>query len=209
MADNAAQKMIYGHYTMYSKTIVLHPEMLILGHNAYCDGYISGGGVLAWDPLNDDHESEFKDGILNRDLFVTLLPMNYTRGERAALAWRSFTGQMPSSLNVAEEVNRAVFYPGCHAVAAHWGMSAEAGQYGPNKTYRALVDDYSERQTNVICMQAFQLKWDANKGDYLSVVLDKGHWGDRVYAGMRQVIDGQAHTFEIPFYHDLKTMRLA
>lgn len=57
LADNVAQKIHYGHFTMYAKTVVLRHDMIVRADNVLCLGYNGGNSTRVWDPLSPAHVS--------------------------------------------------------------------------------------------------------------------------------------------------------
>lgn len=191
MGDNVAQKLIFGNFSMYNKTWVKSPEMVALMHNVYCSGYVGGAGSSVWDPLNENHMSDYTDSRMECDAFVTMGPMCDTMSSQQNTSWRSITGVCPSSLCAKSEVNDMLYYPGCKAISNFWHWMTNAKEYGrgAGQEYR-MVTDTLERKQNVLCFQEAQFKWDLSKGAYTKVVLDKGHWGSDIDTGLRAVMDG-------------------
>jgi hypothetical protein len=201
--------MIYGHFTMYSKTIVLQPGMIAMYRNIYCAGYDSGAGVAVWDPLNQAHVRANSDAAVVCDMYVTLVPMCATTSDTQT--WRSCTGECPMSLQATNEVSRAMWYEGCTAVSEQWGWKTSGKLYGTQAVTGAGSYDESGvpgHQQNVICMQQFQMRYDPIARDYTKVTIDAGHWGPQVYEGMKKVINGHAGVFEHAWYSKTKSIGL-
>lgn len=200
--STAAQKTIYGHYTMYNKTVILRPEQVVLMHNVYCSGYVGGWGVSVWDPLDDYHSDQYSDSHLEHDCFITLGPMYHTTSGDQETSWRSLTGVVPDSLHAREDVHEMMKYPGCKAIANHWHWLTNAKDYGQgqNVEYKIAVDP-TERKQNVLCFQAAQMKWNMHDGDFTKVVTDEGHWGQDIDKGIRNVLDGTSPMIKKAFYN--------
>lgn len=200
-ADNVAQKMIYGHFTLYFKTIIMFPERIVIAENVYCNEYVQGNGTEVWNPFDETHMSEYTSGNLICDVFVTVQFMKDTGSVRST--WRSITGQMPRSMSVDASVDNLVFFPGCAAFTEYWSISPN----GPDRErYRA--DGSNDSKSNVICMQELQLRYDPSERKYSSVTRDSGHFGPNVYAGCGDVRSGGECKFEVPFYSQIKSMSL-
>lgn len=199
--------MIFGHFTMYNKTVVFYPEKITIGQNVFCESYIGGNGVGVWNPNNEYELESYKSGELIRDMFVTQGPMN-----KAATAtyWLSMTGFMPTSLNTTNEVGEMVWYEGCSAYSNFWNWRTDARtDYGIQSQFRPTSE--SERKSNVICMQEVQIKWDPanHRWDLENAVVDAGHWGEYVYPGCGKVRAGLKATFEHPNYMPTKSIGMA
>lgn len=145
-------------------------------------------------------------------MFVTLHSMRQTC-DRPPLSFRSITGRMPSSMNATDDVNSDMWYPGCEAVAARWTMTSD----GMDMTARSKrlynpehdVDLAGVRKSNVICMQALQIRRDPLDKSNLQVTESQGHWGKHVGQGMIRVLNGQQSTFDVPYYSQTRTTKLA
>lgn len=219
---------------LYSKTIVFNPSFIILSHNLvssrrilpgfavaasltrlnlcvfqYCRGYVRGAGVQVWDPLNARHMNNATDALQTCDMYVTLVPMRSTTDD--AQQWRSLTGVAPLSLSAAASVNEVMWYPGCAALRDYWNWDESALQYGAERDaakYDAVSSGEQRLRQNVICMQEFQMRYNPSSKLYDRVTINAGHWGDAVYEGMKQVINGTKHVFERPYYASTKSFGL-
>lgn len=205
MADNAAQKMIYGHFTIMFKTIVTNPAMIVVAENVFCNAYLGGNGVETWDPLSEDHVQSFGSGNLICDVFVTVNLMAIA----PTTTWRSVTGTLPRALGVSEDVAEAMLYPGCDAFASFWKMSGDVIDTSATARYHALPSNIAERKFNVVCMQELQLRWDPREKRMSSLTPDAGHFGDRVYPGCGLVRKGHAQGFEVPWYATTRSITLS
>jgi hypothetical protein len=200
--------MMYGHFTLYNRTVVREPAKIIIAQNVFCDEYVGGNGVEPWDALDDSHMTAYSCNQFICDMFVTLVPQMST--DKEVYNWRSLTGRMPSSLNVSQDVADRMWYPGCTAVSSYWKFQTDVGSYGSStkKPYQAYVPRAETRKQNVICMQELQLRWDPHKRDFLDLIEDCGHWGSNVYPGCGLVRNGQKTYFDVPFYKPTKQMSL-
>lgn len=205
MAENAAQKTIYGHLTMYNKSVVFSPGMIAMEENVYCRQYLGGNGVRVADPLNPSHTSAYHSGTIPFDAFVTLTPLNaVNRHER----WRCITGSdLPTSLSAAPEVAETMAYPGAAGFAQFWQMQCSGRTYLSSQ-YRCAAD-VSDRKLNVICRQMMIMKYNPQTKANDRATLDAGHWGPQVYPGCGQVRNGRGFHLLPPTYMPTKTTSLA
>ncbi len=202
--------MIYGHFTVYNKTIVHDSAKVAIAQNVYCRAYLGGNGVRVWDPLDPTHVAAFTSGELICDMFVTSRLMRDSLDDNKRTWWRSLTGRMPSSMSVTRDVAQLVWYQGCEAFSQFWQLHTDAKDYFDD-TYRCSATNEAgnpaDRKANVICMQELQMKWSPADGKYSHIVQDKGHWGEKVYPGCGRVRAGDG-SFEIPEYLALNTTSL-
>lgn len=193
LAQNAAQKMIYGHYTTYMTTVVMYPEKIAIMQNVYCRKYIGGKGISAWNATNEHHLRDYADGNMRCDIFVSYVPMN---AAETTTNWLSMAGRMPASLGATEDVNRLMHYPGCEALARHWKWNTDARNYDADEdVYRVCIGN-DERKFNVICFQELQIRYDPLEGRYSHVVTNKGHWGEDEAPGAARVWNGNQRCFD-------------
>lgn len=207
--DNAAQKMLYGHFTVYNQTVVLNPERIFISRNIYSNDYLGGNGVGVWDPFSDYDLENFKDGDMNKSIFVTLGLM---RKAITTTPWLSFTGRMPDSMSVTQEVQDLVYYDGCNAVAQFWNYPTDSSNYGSNTAYianPAMSNSSRARKSNVICFGDYRGSYDPQTKRWSQHDLPQGHWGrDSCYPGAALVMRGKKMYFEIPDYAQTKKIEV-
>jgi hypothetical protein len=206
MADNAGQKMIFGHYTIYTKTIVKQPEKIVMARNVYCRSYDGGNDATVWDPLDPHHLKAFASKKLECSIFVTAGFMSKAVNNRSTFL--SFTGEMPSTIPCTADVANHVRYEGCSAVAKHWGYKTNGRDYRMNQPYRSEAN-MNERQYNVICMQYYQSQWSDTTRSFSRTTLNAGHWGkDAPCPGNAAVIRGTRLVFDPAEYGETRVSRL-
>ncbi len=209
LAENAAQKMLFGHFTMYNTTMVTAPEKIAIAKNVFCRRYQGGNDMNVWNPFSIAHKNDYRDGRMGTaSMFITLGLMNQSK---PYAFWLSMTGVMPSSLNVDKAVARGVAYPGANAFSSHWGFGADNGDglVQSTRNQYSCTPNQLERKFNVICMQEVQINiYNSMDPSKPIVYMDKGHWGDRVYEGCSAVREGRKMHLDIPSYHDIKAFTL-
>lgn len=198
--------MIYGHFTLYFKTVIYHEENLLLVEDVVCLGYVGGNGVQAWDPLNDTDVQNYAEGKIEKDIFVTYSAMSQASHARGLTTWRSITGVMPASLSASFEVNELMRYPGAVKFGEFWGFHSDARDYG--QTAFQVGSDVSARRSNVICMQAAQRKYQPHTKTWSLHIRSSEHWGDKVYAGVGKVRDGTELRLEMPKTSEISSISL-
>jgi len=198
-SQNAAQKMVFGHYSVYFKTIVTEPKMIHIFDNAFIQKYIGGHGVQAWNPLNESHKQHYKDGRLDRDIFVTMQPMNRWCTPSFFLP---FTGRLPTGDTVDVEFAKQMYYPACEAITTTWAVPMNGRAYGGEDG-----QSVHNPKSNQMCMQELQIRYDSKSKQITHVIRDQGHLGD-VYAGHLKVINKAVSHFQVPDYVQEKRMSL-
>lgn len=210
MSDNTAQKLIFAHFTVYFKTIVLQPASICIMRNVYTSEYVGGNGIAAWNPLDEEHVRCYAENDLICDMFVVPLLMSRANGDLDGATpcnWQPVTGYMPQALNADVSVQRMVYFEGCDAFTHHWGMMGDIKSFNPAEKYNCSTDP-AERKFNTICMQELQIRIDPNTLAWNDVTEDKGHWGDNVMPGMGAVISGHKAIFDEADYKRNKIMQL-
>jgi hypothetical protein len=198
MAGNAAQKMIFGHFTLYFKTIVFNPECIVIMRDIYSNAYIGGNGRRSWDPLSQAHTEAYASGDMGvASIFWTFAPMN-----RASCHWwQTITGEMPEHMPCSPDVRATMRWEGCEAWSEFWGYKTNGSSSHSPLTAYSSVNNPNDRKHNVICIQDFQQKYDPSTGTYSKTVLNKGHWGEHsCYPGAAKVMRGVAKYFDVPSY---------
>jgi hypothetical protein len=205
-SDNAGQKMVFGHYTIYTKTIVKDPQRIVIMRNIFCNKYMGGNDATIWDPLDPDHLRAFASKKMEQSIFVTAGLMSKAENNRSIFL--SFTGEMPSTIPCSAEVANHVRYEGCSAVAKHWGYNTNGFSYRSNDPYRCAAN-INERAYNVICMQYYQAQWSDETNSFSRTTLNTGHWGkDAPCPGNAAVLRGARLVFDPPEYSQTRVNRL-
>ncbi len=209
LAENAAQKMLFGHFTMYNTTFITAPEKIVIAKNVFSKGYRGGNDMNIWNPLSMAHGAAYRNGQMEvASMFITLGLMNQCT---PYASWLSMSGVMPASLNVDNSVAKGVAYPGCAGFSSFWGVRAggEDGLVQTSRNKYSTAPNQLERKFNVICMQEVQLDiYNAANPNKPIVHMDKGHWGPNVYSGCSAVREGRKMHFDTPEYFDIKAFTL-
>jgi len=197
---DAGPKLIYGHYTVHFKPLVLKPERIIVIPDVHVSKYLGGNGLAINDPLNEDHKRAWAEGR-GADIFVTAHPQ--TDHNKLSHSWCSITGKLPSHIPHDQDVARMLHYPGCDDFARYWGFNGETGSNdGPYNPNTSLLD----LNQNVMCFQDFQIVWSptgggADVGTFSKYILSEGHFGKYAcYAGSADVTSGIKPVFSMPAY---------
>ncbi|KAK3259148.1 hypothetical protein CYMTET_31808 [Cymbomonas tetramitiformis] len=191
LSDNVIQKMHYGNFTIYEKSIVYRPTNVHLAEDIFCANYISGGGSEFF--CNRDRR---EDAHVNDDRAPSLYPCLIGFDERIKDNPISVTG---------------TFEP--HTCL----QSAREPHYSTAETYREIYEffpmnapsgdlPYFETSTrgNTMCFQGHQASYNHNTGHLDRVCLNTGHWGERVYPGCGKVRRGLSKYLEPVSYNNMR-----
>jgi hypothetical protein len=209
IAQNAAQKMMFGHLTVYMTTVVQATDKIAMAKNVFCRRYIGGNSTEVWEPHTGRHQEAFRTGNLDcASMFITLGLMNKCT---PYAQWLSISGVMPPSLNVDQAVAKGVWYPGCKAVSNYWMLRADGGDgmIPITRSQYSTAPNASERRFNVVCMQEAQIDiYDASNPNKRIAIQDCGHWGSWVHDGCGKVRAGQKMHLDPPSYLDTNVYTL-
>lgn len=160
--------MIYGHFTMYFKTVVMNNAMITIDRDIYCTRAVGGSGRASWDPNNPTHTAAYKNHQLSTaSCFWTFAPQ-----DRADCHWwQSLTGALPASMPGDNNVADRLKWPGASGFAAHWNYSTGGSDHSVNMPFKWRTDR-NDRKHNVICVQDFQMKYDPMEKRYSDVVIN-------------------------------------
>lgn len=174
LSDNAATKMHYGHFTYYAKSQVLKSNKIIHGRNVVCRDYLGGNGHRAWDASNPDDREDYQGGNLTNDIFFVPVLMNH----QVDTNHMDITGVYHPDIAANEEVNRATHYDAAAIYRQYWGWRNNIVSLTDKK-----YSNVHKARDNTICFQEHQHLYNHGSGKFDLTIIDKGHWGDRVYPG--------------------------
>jgi hypothetical protein len=172
LADDAARKIHYGHFTMYNKTVIWSRQHLIVIRNVFCKDYLGGNGTRVWDPLDPLDVDNYHQNELTRDMFVLPIPISCHTNSRHM----DITGQYHPSLSPSKELNEETNLFRMDIFVRHWGWN----QHQRDPTVKFFWADVSPRM-NTICFQAHQGVWNQASKNWDNIITEKGHWGQNVY----------------------------
>ena len=73
----------------------------------------------------------------------------------------------------------------------------------------APYEDYAPPTSNTICFQGHQFICDPQTAKLTRPIINRGHWGDRVYPGCKKVRNNEQAQFDIPDYLAVRRSILA
>ena len=201
LADDAARKIHYGHFTMYNKTVIWSRQHIVHGRNIFCKEYHGGNGTAVWDPLDPTDVEEYQFNELIRDIFWLPKPIGFHTNSKHM----DITGSYHKDLSPTKQANEETNLPGIGIFAKHWGWSRQQR----NPLNCSFWSDASPKM-NTICFQAHQGVWNPKTMYPDRVITEKGHWGQNVYPTCgRTRKGGQGHkTFLHCNYAGTSTMQI-
>ncbi len=208
LGSDAPRDLIYGQYTLYHKTLILHKKRVIVVHDILPAGYNGGNGISAWHPLDFDNDfDDYQAGVMTHSYFVAAVPINWTPGD---LWYMDLTGEHDKSIQTTGNTrNGELHYPSADIYTKWWGWSA-AQLTVLNRSY--FAEEYNSPLYNTMLFQNMTFYYvhetSSKHGSFSGTFLERGHWGDRVYASSGRVRRGKALRFERPDYLGTKTVTL-
>jgi hypothetical protein len=195
LGDNVAQKMHYGNFTMYLKSIIYKPDNVVLAENIYANGYVGGNDVKFY--TEKEGRSYEVATAKKGSMYACLVPAAAGRSEYELPNPLDSTGAF--STNNPQLANMNGSRSGYHyATAAYY-----AKKYGFNNDSsasstpdsRGYVHDVVD-QYNTVCFQGHQSLFNPNNSNFDLVIENTGHWGNRIYPGCGKVRRGFMKTLE-------------
>ncbi|KAK3255174.1 hypothetical protein CYMTET_35647 [Cymbomonas tetramitiformis] len=184
LSDNVIQKMHYGNFTIYLRSVVYKPINVYLAYDIMCANYLGGGG------------SEFKtcdsdtDGMMRTDedrvpsLYACLIGFDERIKDNPLDVTGAFAAHTCLNNIKTPHYSTARAYGARHAF---YSMTPPNGD---------LPYFDSENRGNTICFQGHQASYNHNSGYIDRVTLNTGHWGERVYPGCGKVRRGLSKFLE-------------
>jgi hypothetical protein len=112
--------------------------------------------------------------MLTKDIFLVPVPM----GWKPQVNHMDITGSYHPDIGAGDEANRATFYESAAIYSQYWGW---------RNTILNLNDlSYSNIRAprdNTIVFQEHQHMFNPVSGKFDITIMDKGHWGERIYPG--------------------------
>jgi len=199
LGENVNQKTIYGNFTMYGKTVILHRELIVFARDAYCRAYIRGNGVKVYDPENMTEVAHFHRGTLRRDIFVVAVPINEPLATNEKLTL-DLTGFLHPDLGGPREgygTDETPQYSTARIYSEHWHFNTPS-----NPLSRPLYSMEEQRPiTNTLMRQDHQGMYDYVTKHYDLIISNCGAWGP-CYEGVGQARVGRTD-FKDPNYRKL------
>jgi len=204
LGDDVTRKLHIGNFTFYAKPAVLQPRNIAYAPNIYCEEYLGGNGTNYF-RYDDTDRQNLQDGIIDdRDMFCVAVPLEFKPDRR----FIDLTGRYDSKVCGGVSDESPMQYSNADLYSEYWGWSH------PSVANRPNPDDYtadSVPQYNTICVQDHQrifLHKGNGKGTFDKVIMNKGHWGPRVYPGCGRVRRGVETHLKPTKYEETSTMAI-
>lgn len=180
LADDAARKLYYGHFTMYNKTVLWSRQHIVHAYNIYCRKYIGGAGTQVWDALDSLDVEDYRIGNRSCDLFV--IPIHISG--HVNIKQFDITGNYHPALSASKAATEFTRYHGHEIISKHWGWRNQK-----NPLDAAYFQDASPNM-NTIVYQDHQVGYNPSTGKFENIISNKGHWGPSVYDGCGKTRSG-------------------
>ena len=187
LGDNVVQKLHYGNFTFYSKSVVYRQQNVYLAEDMFSTGYIGGNGTEFFTEYQD--MEDYNNGVENqrhKSIFAMLAPYSDVEYNNPVDITGRYSGDT-HALNVDERLQfaSAPFY----RKLWNWGQH---GQVAPGRSKFETPD----AAQNTVCFQGHQAMYNPQSSMFDVVIKNTGHWGDRVYPGCGKVRQGMQKVFE-------------
>jgi hypothetical protein len=193
LGDNVVQKLHYGNFTFYSKSVVYRQQNVYLAEDMFSTGYIGGNGTEWFKTMNDmeDYTSGVK--VRHKSIFAMLAPYSDVEYPNPIDITGQYSGDC-QALNVDGKLHyaSAPFYRHLW----NWGSQGTVPM-GRNKF------DTPDAVMNTVCFQGHQSMFNPGTSMFDVVIKNTGHWGDRVYPGCGKVRSGMQKTFDAVNYNNV------
>lgn len=194
LGDNVAQKMMYGHFTCYFKTVVHDTSKLVLGYNVLCTDYNGGNGHEIYNPLDRNDREAYRKGYLVKDMFVCAVPRGWKPPFNGGWAM-DITGRWSQRLTKACSLSNVDYhYPSAPIYSEIWGWQSVYSDLAYESKFKSTPDSgngasyggAASIQYNTLVLQQHQFLYNPGSGNYDFVVKEQTHWGSRIYEGVAQ-----------------------
>jgi hypothetical protein len=193
LGDNVVQKLHYGNFTFYSKSVVYRQQNVYLAEDMFSTGYIGGTGTEFFSDYQD--MEDYNNGVHTRhkSIFAMIAPYTDVEYNNPIDITGRYSGDT-AALNVDDKLHfsSAPFY----RQLWNWGSQ---GNVPPGRS-KFEAPDASQ---NTMCFQGHQSMFNPQTKMFDVVIKNTGHWGDRVYPGCGKVRQGMQKVFDPPHYNNI------
>ena len=203
LSDNVVQKMHYGNFTMYLKSIVIKQQNVYLAENMYAMGYVGGNDCRFFTSPNE--VTDYMDSGCGRSMFSCLVPYDTRASDPSNCAWAcdypnpmDITGQFQHArLATNGSSPSANHYASCDFYSNYWQWK-HTMQPDTDMPYFSTYSKW-----NTLCYQGHQAMYNPQTHQFDAVIENTGHWGNRVYPGCGRVRRGLQKLLEPVQYSTL------
>eukprot|EP00854_Cymbomonas_tetramitiformis_P009873 gene9873-11692_t len=186
LSDNVVQKMHYGNFTIYEKSIVYRPMNVHLAEDIFCANYVGGAGSQFKIAKTDGGVTDEMDAYYNK------MPSLYA----CAIGFDEQIKDNPISVTGTFEPHTCLssiktpHYSTCMAYHNFYNFHPQTAPNGDMPYFD------SASRGNTMCFQGHQASYNHNSGYLDRVTLNTGHWGERIYPGCGKVRRGLSKYLE-------------
>jgi hypothetical protein len=200
LGDNVIQKLHYGNFTFYSKSVVYRQQNVYLANNMFSTAYNGGTGSDFFETM--EHYDAYMETGGNdgrqRSIFAMLAPYSSKQYDNPI----NITGRHSGNL---EPLNSSSSRTDTHFASAnfykrYWGWTEQV----EDSPARCAFDNDDDGSPNTVCFQGHQSMFNPTNGGLFDIVIpNTGHWGPDVYAGVGKVRNGHAMVIRSAEFNNL------
>jgi hypothetical protein len=197
LADNIVQKLHYGNFTFYSKSVVYRQQQVYLANNMFSTGYMGGSGCEFFTSrIHYETYLEQGNGDMRQKSIFALLT---SYSSKLYVNPINITGRHSGNLHTLNnELND--HYASANFYRKVWGW-ADSSEDAPG---RCSFDADEDGDSNTVCFQGHQTLYNPGNGGMFDITIkNTGHWGPNVYAGVGKVRNGHQKVVESVNYPNL------
>jgi len=197
LTDNVVQKIHYGNFTVYTKSVVYKQNRVYHANSMFSTGY-SGGTGCEFFSTKRDYEKYLESGntdMRQKSIFAILAPYSTKLYQNPLDITGTHSGNLhPLNNGEGDHYASAGFY------RKVWGWS-ETSEDPPG---RCSFDADDDGDSNTVCFQGHQSLYNPSNGGMFDIIIkNTGHWGPNVYPGVGKVRNGHQKVVETVNYNNL------
>ena len=186
LSDDIVRKVHVGHYTFYSKSVVKRAKNYVIVEDVFSQGYVGGEGT-------DFHTAATFEDMVNEG--------RSGHDKRSLIAVKCARRPKDTCIDITGRFAPSVY----ETYRGETQDDVEEHYQGSRTIYNALkmdkVDMYKVQQTdeymsrvkriNTVCFRGMQYTNSGDGGAMEVTQLGTGHWGDKIYPGVKKVRNGE------------------
>ena len=184
LSDNVVQKMHYGNFTFYAKSIIYHPEKVLIVTDIISKRYIMGNDMQFFDENSiKSYMAGDTSGSNHKSILVMTIPADPRRAQGKEYSNPiDLTGSMMDEMQPLDD--RGIKH---YASADYYKTKYHLDNQNSNQA-RDYFGYFPRAQT--LCFQGMQWNWSPAASSLSIPIQNTGHWGYRVYEGCAAVRSG-------------------
>jgi len=193
LGDNVVQKVHYGNFTFYSKSVVFRQQNVYLAEDMFSTGYVGGCGSRFF--KDQDDLDDYLEGKRTRhaSIFAMLAPYSSQEYNNPIDITGRYSGDLAPLQDTA-----ALHYASAAFYREKWGWNEEVAPLPGHSKF-----DSHNGTVNTVCFQGHQSMYNPSNKMMDLVIKNTGHWGDRVYPGCGKVRQGMSKVLEPVSYNNV------